>query len=62
MAFVRNYFDFDTVNWKRLIKNSVSEHKFIELLGEPLTDFGKPLLQVCIDNEEKADWDKNRKW
>ena len=50
MAYVRNNFNFEGVDWKQMVENS-SEHKQSEEAGKPITDFGKSLLQICIDNE-----------
>jgi hypothetical protein len=38
-----------------MIDNSLSERKVKDDHGLPVTKFGKPLLQVCIDNEESKD-------
>lgn len=42
--------DLNDINWQRLILNSIEQGLD---LSEPLDDGGKPLLQICIDNENK---------
>ena len=46
--FVKEKLDLTGIDWNQLVKNS---HKSKLDLKTPLTDGGKPLLQVCIENE-----------
>lgn len=53
--FVINKLDLNDIQWSKLIKNSRAEK--LDLV-RPVIDGGKPLLQVCIDNENH----KNGMW
>ena len=54
--------DFKEINWERLIENSFEQRLFkYDKNGKPkiinaTTRGNKPLLQVCIDNENKDNW------
>jgi hypothetical protein len=41
--------DFNDINWATMITNSFEGDKFKKF--GPMTEGGKPLLQVCIENE-----------
>ena len=47
------------MNWSSLILRSKNKFKRINEYGDPTTDFGKPLLQICIDNEKEYQDSKN---
>ena len=53
MDHVLNNFNFDNVNWYLMVENSFRDQNRRRVpMTQPMTDFGHPLLQVCIDNEE----------
>lgn len=43
----RNQFDLTDIDWKQLLENS--KQKRFPLSNRPVTDNGKPLIEVCID-------------
>lgn len=47
--YVRDKLDLNDIDWERLVENSKESGKDLET---GLTDGGKPLLQVCIENED----------
>lgn len=49
--YVQNNFIFVHVNWSRLIVNSTGQRKPTDKDNRPVTDFNKPLLLVCAENE-----------
>ena len=61
MHYVRNNLHFEGVNWKRIIDNSIRAHKQSQKKEEPVvSEFGKSLLQICIDSEETVPYHVNR--
>ena len=52
LEFIQNNINLDQVNWQKLIHNSLAINAKTEVPGRPVTDFGKSLLQICIENEE----------
>ena len=53
---VLRHFNLDDVNWERLIENSQIKYKDSNENRKPVSDFGKSLLQICIENEDKNGW------
>jgi hypothetical protein len=51
--YTRDYLNYEGVNWKKMVENSIREHKGSEPLGLPVTEYGEPLLKVCVQNEEE---------
>ena len=49
---MRNNFLLQKVNWGILVQNSIAEKDPNEIKDQPVTEFNKSLLQVCIENEE----------
>lgn len=42
--YVFDYFDLKSVNWNKLIENSIRECKPLEEPGKPVTEYGVSLL------------------
>ena len=62
MVYVRHYLNFEGVNWKKMIDNSVRDHMPTKYEYNFLfTDFEKQLLQICIDNEETVQYEVNQR-
>ena len=52
IRFIRNKFKLININWTIIINNSINVHGIKEN-REAYTEFKKPILQVCIDNESE---------
>ena len=50
--FAHNHLDLNDIDWQRMV--DLSRSKKLDL-ANPLTFSGKPLLQVCIENENSND-------
>ena len=53
---MRNNFLLQKVNWGILVQNSIAEKDPNEIKDQPVTEFNKSLLQVCIENEGNGKW------
>lgn len=53
---VDQYFKFNEIDWKLLVDNSKQEMIGKKECIKLTTDFGKPLLQVCIDADQGEVW------
>ena len=49
--YVKDHFNFYDLNWPRIVSNSLYQSKKLDTLREPVTDFGKNLLEICVDIE-----------
>ena len=49
-TYVAKYLDLNDIDWDKLIKNSEAYGKTFDKDGK--IDSGKPILQVCIENED----------
>ena len=55
----RDQFDLSDIDWKQLVDNSKKNK--LSLSNRPVSDNGKPLIEVCIDlcpnmDELKKNW------